>query len=199
MGRPSNTAQRRAQIVDAMLDVMAREGYEGASIAAIAEVADLTPGLLHYHFSSKQQMLLAAIEALVAMVHERFAQRVAAAGSTPAQRLDAFIDARLALDDRADSRAVGAWVAIGAEALRNADVRAVFHDAIRRDLAELEALVAQCLAAGARQGGASEIAIIVLTAIEGAFFVGGATPDVLPAGFAAPAIRKMAAAMIAGL
>lgn len=39
MARPGNTVERRAQIARALLKVMARRGYDGASIAAVAGYA----------------------------------------------------------------------------------------------------------------------------------------------------------------
>ena len=75
MPRPSNTQERRQQIVEALLDVMAAEGYAGASIQAIAAAAGLNPGLVHYHFKSKQQVLLHAIETLGQRVQRRFTAR----------------------------------------------------------------------------------------------------------------------------
>ena len=47
MARPSNTEERRQQIVQGLLRVMAERGYERASIAEIARAAGLTPGLVH--------------------------------------------------------------------------------------------------------------------------------------------------------
>jgi len=54
MARPSNTDERRGQIVAALQAVMARAGYAGATIAAIARQAELAPGLVHYHFKDKR-------------------------------------------------------------------------------------------------------------------------------------------------
>src|SRR5690242_8084135 len=76
MPRPSNTEERRAQITGALMKVMARSGYDGASIADIAEAAHLTPGLVHYHFKNKQEILLAALHELVARHRERLEARL---------------------------------------------------------------------------------------------------------------------------
>ncbi|HEY3497153.1 MAG TPA: helix-turn-helix domain-containing protein, partial [Polyangiaceae bacterium] len=64
MTRASNSAERRGQIVEGLLAVMAREGYEGASIQAIGRAAGLAPGLVHYHFDTKQEILVELIETL---------------------------------------------------------------------------------------------------------------------------------------
>ena len=61
MPRPSNTDERRAQIADALKRVMARKGYDGATVNDIAAEADLTPGLVHYHFRNKLEILLTEI------------------------------------------------------------------------------------------------------------------------------------------
>ena len=64
MGRPSNTEERRAQIVEAFLTVISKEGYARATIAAVAREAGLTSGLLHYHFGRKHQLLVARAQLL---------------------------------------------------------------------------------------------------------------------------------------
>src|ERR1051325_1811277 len=64
MPRPSNTALRQDQIKDALLSVMAERGFDAATVAHIAQAAGLAPGLVHYHFASKQQILLALVRDL---------------------------------------------------------------------------------------------------------------------------------------
>jgi len=54
--------KRRQQILDAAMQVFARDGYSNASIGEVAVQVGLTlPGLLHY-FPSKIDMLLAVLE-----------------------------------------------------------------------------------------------------------------------------------------
>ncbi len=52
-----STDARRAEISQALLRVMAEHGYVKATISKIAEEADVTPGLIHYHFANKQAIL----------------------------------------------------------------------------------------------------------------------------------------------
>ena len=41
--------------------MIARHGYEKATIQAIAAQAGLAPGLIHYHFKNKQEILVSLI------------------------------------------------------------------------------------------------------------------------------------------
>ncbi|MGW6500886.1 TetR/AcrR family transcriptional regulator [Nonomuraea angiospora] len=54
--------QRRAQILDAALEVFAEQGDRGSSLQEIADRVGLSiPGLLHY-FGSREELLLAVLE-----------------------------------------------------------------------------------------------------------------------------------------
>lgn len=202
MARPSNTAERRRQIVEGLLSVMERQGYERASVAAIARAAGLSAGLLHYHFDNKQAILVALVETLVGRMQARYEARRQDAGDAPTaagaeRRLGAFVDAHLALGADADPRGVAAWVVVGAEAVRQPEVRQVYQRAIQADLAELRALVADLLRAHGRSTrAATRIAAVGMSAIEGAYQLSAGAPGTLPEGFAAPMVRQMLLAMV---
>lgn len=55
-------ADTRTRLVDAVLVVVARDGLGEANVKAIAQEAGVTPGLLHYHFASKDELLFSAVE-----------------------------------------------------------------------------------------------------------------------------------------
>ncbi|WP_262057719.1 TetR/AcrR family transcriptional regulator [Streptomyces sp. STR69] len=62
MSARAKSAERRAEIVRAALEVIAERGYRGASLAAVAERVGLTQqGLLHY-FPTKDALLVAVLE-----------------------------------------------------------------------------------------------------------------------------------------
>src|SRR5438876_12448231 len=52
----------REKILQAAFTVLAREGYENTSIKDIAEQAGVAQGLVHYHYKSKQMLVLAVLE-----------------------------------------------------------------------------------------------------------------------------------------
>ncbi|MGP4048097.1 TetR/AcrR family transcriptional regulator [Streptomyces sp. 2A115] len=59
--RATRSAERRAEILRATLEVIAERGYRGASLAAVAERVGLTQqGLLHY-FPTKEALLVAVL------------------------------------------------------------------------------------------------------------------------------------------
>ena len=198
MGRPSNTARRREEIVSGLLRAMARRGYERASVQEIAREAGLTPGLVHYHFSTKLEVLLELVARIGRLLGERFRRRLARAGSSPRPRLFAYIDAHVGLGPDADAHAMACWVAIGAEALRQPAVRKVYERAVASDLGGLRDLLRDVL----RDEGRSEERVTAMAAglraaIEGAYQLGCAAPGTIPRGSAAPMLRRMAEGLIA--
>ncbi len=59
-------AGRRSQIVRAAAAVLGRQGYAETSLKDVAREAGVAPGLLHYYFESKEELLLEVV-----MVTER--------------------------------------------------------------------------------------------------------------------------------
>ena len=125
MPRPTNTQERREAIALALARVMARTGYDRASIGAIAAEAGVAAGGVHYHFSSKAEILEVLVARLVGVAEDRTAGRMAIAG-TPRDRVAALLDGLLALEDDSDPHAVAVWSLVAAEAVRNADVRGIY-------------------------------------------------------------------------
>ena len=78
MARMSKEA-RRAQIVAGMMRAMATHGYERATIQRIAAEIDITPGLIHYHFETKQAILLATLDEISDRMRARYERATARA------------------------------------------------------------------------------------------------------------------------
>lgn len=187
MSRKSNTEARRAEIVDALLAVMAQQGYEKATIQAIAKQAGLAPGLIHYHFKSKQEILLALVQTIASYAQQRY-QSVAGEAQAPMARLQAYLNAQLGLGEGAAPQMVAAWVMIGAEAVRQAEVREVYQTVIAAELASLEQMLADCLAEqGRSKEAAPSLAAGLLALMAGAFQLSSAAQAVMPKGYAAAA------------
>lgn len=197
MPRPSNTEARRDEIVEGLLTVMAERGYAGASINAIAKAASLTPGLLHYHFSSKKEMLTALVERLSAQLRDRYQRRLERAGPEPWARLEAFVDAHLARGVDADPRAVSSWVVIAAEATRQPEVRELYTASVAERASELRDLLRAVLRLEKRRTrNVKRMAAMTMSAIEGAYLLSASTENVVPDGYAAPTLNRLLSAWV---
>jgi TetR/AcrR family transcriptional repressor of bet genes len=197
MTRPSNNRERRAQIVDGLARAMASQGYEGATVARIAQEAGLTPGLVHYHFESKGEVLLALADRLTSGARARIERRLARAGADPRRRLDAFLDGLLDVGEDANPEAVACWALIGAEAIRQIDVRRVYERWTAEAGAQLQDLLTQLLRAeGRRRTGVKAMAAGLLALVEGFFSLSAAAGGIVPAGSAAGVARRMAAGLV---
>jgi AcrR family transcriptional regulator len=85
------SAATRAKILDAVLDVIARDGFQGLTAQHIAQRSGVTWGAVQHHFGGKDQLLLAVLEDSFA----RFAGRlepVAIAGTSLKARASLFVD-----------------------------------------------------------------------------------------------------------
>jgi TetR/AcrR family transcriptional regulator, transcriptional repressor of bet genes len=197
MPRPSNTDERRAQITRALIKVMAKRGYDGASITDVARAARLTPGLVHYHFENKREILLAALADLVARHGAALEERLAAQEGDAAAELGAFIDFHLGLGADADPDALACWVLLSGEALRDAKVRAALEEALAGIVARLVRILRRGVAEGAFDCRAVEAAASALVAtIQGYFVLAATARTLIPRGSVASAARQMAEGLL---
>ena len=197
MGRPSNTEERRLQILTAMIRVMARRGYDGAAVGEIAKAAHLTPGLVHYHYKSKEEILLAALEHITAEHLARLDARMAAAGGEAVEEVGAFLDVHLGLGMHADPEALACWNLLSGEALRNKKVRERFE----KSMAAMVARLAASIRKGQEQWEFScddveSAAAALVATVQGYFVMGASARSTIPKGSAARSARKMAEGLL---
>ena len=198
MPRPSNTDERRVQITRGLRTVMAKHGYDGATVADVAKAAKLTPGLVHYHFKNKEEILLAVLAELVAQHDARLEARLGEAGGEPSAQLTGFIDFHLGLGADADPEALACWILISGEALRNHKVRVRFAEAVEGMVARLARIIAGGVAQRAFTcASVPAAASALLSAIQGYFVLAATARQVIPRGSAAVAARQMATGLLA--
>lgn len=71
----SRGARSVQKILEAAARKFGREGFQAASMHAVARAAGVSKGLLHYHFHSKEHLLLETQRATFREVYEHFRQR----------------------------------------------------------------------------------------------------------------------------
>jgi TetR/AcrR family transcriptional repressor of bet genes len=193
VGRPSNKAQRRAEIVNALQSVIARVGYEGASIQAISKEAGIASGLVHYHFQNKQEILVELVHSLTETSVTRY-EELKKNASNAQEKIEAFIDAALALGDGSNEQAVAAWVVIGAESIRQEEVRELYKFTIARQLEELRNLLQNYVHEKKKNLSANSIehiSTMVISAIEGAYQLAATASKITPRNYAATTLKGM--------
>ena len=184
MSRPSLRVERRAEITAAFACVLAQHGQAGASIARIADEAGVAPGLVHHHFASKSDLY----QELLTGLNSRLDQRLLAHDGPDRDPLDSYIDATLALGERADTVAARAWVGLLAEALATPALAERVRRMLDREIERVQR----------RSNGSLTIAdaSAVVAFVLGALVFGAFAPR-RTAGFAAPALRRMISALAA--
>lgn len=197
MARPSNKAERRKQIAKGLMKVMAKRGYDGASIAEIAAAADLTTGLIHYHFKNKQEVLLAVLEGLIRTHDDELGKRLLDKPQDTIEQLKAFIDFHLGLGSDANPEALGAWLVLSGEALRQQVVREAFERAITKYVNLLHSIIEKGVEAGKMECADPKAAASALMAtIQGYFVLAATARNQIPRGSAAKCTKEMAQGLV---
>ena len=79
MGRKSITHKRREQILWALYECLAEKGHEKVTINTIAAQAKLSPGIIHYYFKSKDEIVSMLAEAIIEKYGDIFDLRLSVA------------------------------------------------------------------------------------------------------------------------
>lgn len=163
---------RREQLVSALARLAARDGHLDAPVAEIARSAGLAPGLVHYYFPRKLDLVLAVVEHLAGVLEQRLVGRAGLRG---------VLDACLGRGEDERPDAVRAWVAVGAAAVKDAEIRVAWTAAMRRLGAAL----------GAELGDDPELASAALALILGFWQIGAVAPQGLEPGIALRAALRV--------
>jgi AcrR family transcriptional regulator len=139
--KPADQSVNRDTILAAAADVLARRGYDTATMKEIAAAVNLTAASLYHHFRSKDALVLSVLEMGLDAAIARIEPIACDTARSPAERLRAMIAAHIAAI--ADQPAVGAAMVFEIRDLRHmrpptpdadADDHAAFTDfAARRD------------------------------------------------------------------
>src|SRR4051794_23428732 len=57
----THRADNRERLIAAGYTVLSEKGYEATTVKEVAHVAGVSPGLFHYYFASKAELLLAVL------------------------------------------------------------------------------------------------------------------------------------------
>jgi AcrR family transcriptional regulator len=112
--RKASKDVRRQQLINATITVLGQKGYAALTVADVAKVAGLSPGIVIFHFTSKDELLAATMQYLAEEYRAHWEKAVAAAGPSAEARLAALLlsdfDATVFTPEK-----LGAWIAFWGE------------------------------------------------------------------------------------
>ena len=144
--RPSRlpAQERRKAVLDSACRVFFKTSYRGATTAEIAREAGITEPILYRHFGSKRDLYLACLDEAWRIFRE--CRRAGACADNPAGCLGAIMDAYMA--KRAKLRLVDLWI----QALTEASEDALIAKAVRQQIREVHAFLADVIRRGQADG-----------------------------------------------
>lgn len=117
--RTASRAVRRRQLIEATIACIAENGLTGTTMAEVTRRADLSMGLVSFHFRSKENLLQETLVHLAEEHRARWVEAVARA-SDPAAKLAAVMDAHFH-ESTCNRTRIAVWFAFFGEA-RHRDV-----------------------------------------------------------------------------
>jgi len=139
-GVPHDT---REEIMEATYRALSDHGVSGLTMQTIADESSLTTGALHYHYDTKEELLVAFLDYLI----EQFRQNVRLEEGSPTEQLETITERLLYGPDDYEAFHT-ALLTLRAEAPYNEAVR----EAISRNDEEMRALLADIVEHGIETG-----------------------------------------------
>jgi len=125
MDGPGTADQRREQMLQAALEVVAERGYPETRIADVAERAGTSPALVIYYFKTKDQLLTEAIRYSEDNWYAAGTSRMAAIPTAAGQLEELVAMSCLPEADAEPNSSWGQWLDLWAQAVRHPEVAGV--------------------------------------------------------------------------
>jgi AcrR family transcriptional regulator len=142
---PAIRENRRRELIEAAIHVIARHGRAGCTVGRVAREAQLSQGLMNFHFKSMDLLLAAAFDHLADEFDRIWRARVEKAGRAPWERLGAMIEAYFA-PEVFSSEKLAVWFSFWVDADLRDQFRTASVKVERRYHRELEPEVVRLLA-----------------------------------------------------
>ena len=91
--RTMSREQRRMQLIEATISTLATRGYSRTTLTEVARTAGLSHGLVLFHFETKEKLLAETLAYLAEEYRQNWQTALAEAGPSPAEQLNAMIEA----------------------------------------------------------------------------------------------------------
>lgn len=132
---------RKSALIAAALGLIATGGQKAATVRAIADKADVTPGLIRHYFASKDDLTRAAYQRLMEQMTAASIKVLETVPADPPSQLAAFVVASLR-PPVVDSTAVGLWAGFLHDVQHDPEMREVHSTAYLGYRDRLQSLIA---------------------------------------------------------
>ncbi|MEX3010925.1 TetR family transcriptional regulator [Hoeflea sp. TYP-13] len=153
-GQDANTriqAERRRQLIDATLTVIAENGISNVTLAKVAGRAGLTAAMINFHFAGKDSLLLETLRFVSNEFQERFDTAIAGSKGNAVRALNGIIDTHF--DPLlSDPRRLAVWYAFWGESRARVEYQSLCGDADIANEVKVRALFEQVVAAEGLDG-----------------------------------------------
>jgi TetR/AcrR family transcriptional regulator len=181
------TEERRAELVDAALHIIATRGITALSTRTLAGHVGLTSGALFRHFPTLDALLVGVVDRVEAVLDATYPP----AGLPPVERLDRFVEAR----STAVGERLGILRLLQSEQFRLA-LPADGSDRLARCVGRTRRFLGECLREGQATGvfrsdlPAEALTMIVVGTVQALAQAGGPPASGVPSGFDHAEIRR---------
>lgn len=113
--RTASKEVRRRQLIEATITSIATHGVSGTTMATVTQTANLSLGIVSFHFKSKENLLKETLMFLAEEHRNHWVEHVGRSSATPEEKLKAIIDATFAPNVCTRER-IAVWFAFFGEA-----------------------------------------------------------------------------------
>jgi TetR/AcrR family transcriptional repressor of bet genes len=151
---------RRAQLIDATLLSIDEAGLAGTTLAAVAQRARISTGIVSHYFGDKDGLLEATMRHILRDLSAATARRRSAAPAQPRARLRAIVAANFDVS-QLSSPVMKTWLAFWAQSMHEPPLRRLQRVNTRRLYSNLCAEFAKALPRAAARRAASGLAALI--------------------------------------
>ena len=144
MARP-RPDQRKASILDAVVDVIIDVGFTQMTVADVAARAGVSTALVHYHFSSKTDLIVEALR-VASILDQQLRDSIAGGPGTALDRLDGVLCG--SMPERATDGSWLLWIETWGETRRTPAIRDVMAELTAHEHAVIRTLIDEGVANG---------------------------------------------------
>jgi AcrR family transcriptional regulator len=145
MSRRPTPDQRKSAILDAVVRVIIDVGFTQMTVADVARVANVSTALVHYHFSSKIELIVAALRA-ASDDDKQLRDRIASGPGSALARLDRVLCGSLPATPQDGSWLL--WIETWGETRREPEIWNVMADLNEHERSRIVAMIVEGVADG---------------------------------------------------